>query len=87
MRQGVLHDLFRTYVPADSVEEQWDIRRGNGAGRRYYQLKLPIGEWLKAEPNLSDDDIPPHPRGGDRSYADKVDGWSAPPPSTTSSAT
>ena len=25
MRQGVIAEIFRTYVPADSVEEQWDL--------------------------------------------------------------
>jgi preprotein translocase subunit SecA len=25
MREGVLHDTFRLHVPADSVEEQWDL--------------------------------------------------------------
>ncbi|MDP1653016.1 MAG: preprotein translocase subunit SecA [Rhodocyclaceae bacterium] len=57
MRQGVMHDVFRTYVPADSVEEQWDIAGAETALAAEYQLTLPIGEWLKAEPNLSDDDI------------------------------
>ena len=57
MRQGVLHDAFRTHVPADSVEEQWDIPGAEAALAAEYQLPLPIGEWLKAEPNLSDDDI------------------------------
>ncbi len=57
MRQGVLHDAFRTYVPADSVEEQWDIPGAEAALAAEYQLALPIGEWLRSEPNLSDDDI------------------------------
>ena len=57
MRQGVLHDAFRTHVPADSVEEQWDIPGAEAALAAEYQLPLPIGEWLKAEPNLSDADI------------------------------
>ncbi len=57
MRQGVLHDAFRTYVPAESVEEQWDIPGAEAVLAAEYQLPLPIGEWLKAEPNLTDDDI------------------------------
>ncbi|HNQ58760.1 MAG TPA: preprotein translocase subunit SecA, partial [Candidatus Desulfobacillus denitrificans] len=57
MRQGVLHDAFRIHVPADSVEEQWDIPGAEAVLAAEYQLPLPIGEWLKAEPNLTDDDI------------------------------
>jgi preprotein translocase subunit SecA len=34
MRQGQIHDTFRLHIPAESVEEQWDRRAGNGAGRR-----------------------------------------------------
>jgi preprotein translocase subunit SecA len=57
MRQGVLHDTFRAYVPADSVEEQWDIAGLEAALAAEYHLHLPIGAWLKAEPNLTDEDI------------------------------
>ncbi|MFZ5465226.1 MAG: preprotein translocase subunit SecA, partial [Pseudomonadota bacterium] len=57
MRQGVLHDTFRTYVPADSVEEQWDIPGLERALASEFQLQLPVGDWLKAEPNLTDDEI------------------------------
>jgi preprotein translocase subunit SecA len=57
MRQGVLRDTFRTYVPADSVEEQWDIPGLERALASEFQLQLPVGDWLKAEPNLTDDEI------------------------------
>ena len=74
MRQGVLHDTFRTYVPADSVEEQWDIPGAEAALTTEYQLPLPIGEWLKTEPNLSDDDIVSRIiEEADRIYAAKVE--------------
>ncbi|QDF96012.1 preprotein translocase subunit SecA [Azoarcus sp. DD4] len=57
MRQGVLNDLFRTYVPVDSVEDQWDIAGLEQALAADYLLKLPVGEWVKAEPNLDDEAI------------------------------
>ncbi|WP_374482697.1 preprotein translocase subunit SecA [Zoogloea sp.] len=73
MREGVLHDLFRIYVPADSVEEQWDIPALELALESEYQLKLPIGEWVKAEPNLADEDILQRVlEAGAQAYADKV---------------
>jgi preprotein translocase subunit SecA len=57
MRQGLVHDTFRLYVPVESVEEQWDITGLDAALAAELQLKLPIGEWLKAEPNLTADDM------------------------------
>ena len=57
MRQGVLYDTFRTYVPEESVEEQWEIPQLELALASEYQLKLPVGEWITAEPNLDDDSI------------------------------
>jgi len=57
MRQEVLHQLFRAHVPADSVEEQWDIAGLEAALAAEYQLRLPIGEWLRSEPTLGDEEI------------------------------
>ena len=57
MREGVLHDLFRIYVPVDSVEEQWDIPALEQALESEYQVRVPVGEWVKADAGLSDDDI------------------------------
>jgi preprotein translocase subunit SecA len=55
MREGVLMDTFRTYVPADSVEEQWDTNALEMALAAEFQLKLPVSQWLKEEPNVDDD--------------------------------
>ena len=57
MRQGMLHDTYRLYVPAESVEEQWEIPAMETALAGDWQLKLPVSEWLKAEPELGDDDL------------------------------
>ncbi|THF61179.1 preprotein translocase subunit SecA [Pseudothauera rhizosphaerae] len=57
MRQGVLHDAFRIHVPQDSVEDQWDVPGLEQALAADYLLKLPVAEWLKAEPSLDDEAI------------------------------
>jgi preprotein translocase subunit SecA len=57
MRQGVLHDTFRIYVPAESVEEQWDLPALEKSLAAELQVHLPIPEWFKNEPNLGDDDM------------------------------
>jgi preprotein translocase subunit SecA len=72
MRQGLVHDTFRIYVPAESVEEQWDIAGLETALAADLQLKLPVGEWLKAETTLTDDDILKRIlEAADSTYADK----------------
>jgi preprotein translocase subunit SecA len=57
MRQGLVHDTFRIYVPAESVEEQWDLSGLESALAAELQLKLPVAEWVKAEPQIDDTEI------------------------------
>jgi preprotein translocase subunit SecA len=55
LRAGVITDLFRTFVPEESVEEQWDVKGLEGALKAELNLTLPIGKWLEQEPELGDD--------------------------------
>ncbi|HEX8962237.1 MAG TPA: preprotein translocase subunit SecA [Rhodocyclaceae bacterium] len=74
MRQGVIHDSFRLQVPAESVEEQWDIPALEASLAAEFQLKLPVAQWLAAEPNLDEQDILRRILdAGDAAYAAKVD--------------
>jgi preprotein translocase subunit SecA len=57
MRQGVIHDLFREYVPAESVEEQWNLGGLEVALAAEITLKLPVAQWVQDDPKLSDDDV------------------------------
>ncbi|HPU81232.1 SEC-C metal-binding domain-containing protein, partial [Accumulibacter sp.] len=57
MREGVLHDAFRLHVPAESVEEQWDLPGLEKTLASDLQLQLPIVEWSKDEPSLRDEAI------------------------------
>jgi preprotein translocase subunit SecA len=52
LRAGVLGDLFRLYVPEESVEEQWDIAGLENALKAELQLGLPLRAWLEKEPEL-----------------------------------
>ncbi len=73
MRHGVLTDAFRVHVPVDSVEDQWDIAAAEAALAADFQLRLPLAEWLKAEPNLDDDVILQRVlAAADEAYAAKV---------------
>ena len=53
MRHEVLKDIFRLYVPEESVEEQWDIPALERALADLL-LSIPVGEWIKAEPAIDD---------------------------------
>jgi len=55
LRAGVIADLFRTYVPAESVEEQWDIKGLDNALRAELNLTLPVAAWIEQDPDLGDD--------------------------------
>jgi preprotein translocase subunit SecA len=73
MRQGQIHDTFRLYIPAESVEEQWDVGGLETSLAAELHLKLPVGEWIKAEPQLGDDDILKRLLdAGDAAYAEKI---------------
>jgi len=54
MRHEVLSNVFRLYVPAESVEEQWDIPALERALAADLLLPVPVGEWIKAEPAIDD---------------------------------
>jgi preprotein translocase subunit SecA len=55
LRAGVLGDLFRSHVPEESVEEQWDIAGLERSLKAEFNLELPLKGWLEAEPELHDD--------------------------------
>ncbi|MDB5839722.1 MAG: secA [Herminiimonas sp.] len=46
LRHGVFNDLFRTYVPEESVEEQWDIKGLQAALAAEWQLDVPLVSML-----------------------------------------
>jgi preprotein translocase subunit SecA len=54
MIRGEIDATVKRHVPPDSVEEQWDIPGLESTLASEYQLTAPVGEWLKAEPELDD---------------------------------
>src|SRR6266850_2409429 len=57
LRAGVLYDMFRMYVPDESVEEQWDIAGLEAALKAEFNLELPLRRWLESEPELQDETL------------------------------
>ncbi len=73
LRHGVFTDLFRTYVPAESMEEQWDIKSLEAALANEWQLDVPLSTMLMAEPNLTDEELLDRVlRAADESYDAKT---------------
>ncbi len=55
MIRGEMDAVVRRHVPAESIEEQWDIPALEATLASEFQLKAPVDEWLKAEPELDDE--------------------------------
>ncbi len=57
LRAGVIADIFRQFVPEESVEEQWDMAGLETALKAELHLELPLRGWLEAEPELDDEGL------------------------------
>ncbi|WP_151448560.1 preprotein translocase subunit SecA [Lacisediminimonas profundi] len=57
LRDGVFTDLFREHVPADAIEEQWDIAGLDSVLANEWQMSISLAAILQAEPDLSDDEL------------------------------
>jgi preprotein translocase subunit SecA len=55
LRAGVIADMFRVYVPPESVEEQWDMPGLEAALKSELGLELPVRAWLEKEAELNED--------------------------------
>ena len=73
LRAGVIADLFRIYVPEESVEEQWDIAGLETALKADLALELPLRGWLDKEPDLTEEILVERIAAkADAAYATKV---------------
>jgi preprotein translocase subunit SecA len=57
LRQGVFADVFRSYVPEQSMEEQWDLAGLDAVLRDEWQLDFSVTKALEAEPNATDEEL------------------------------
>ena len=57
MRDDCLTDVVRQYVPAESVEEQWDIPALEKTLNEEWQLNLPLQQEVQAAEAITDDEI------------------------------
>jgi len=57
LREGCFTDLVRQFVPAESVEEQWDLASLEKAMADEWQLNVALREKVQASNAITDDDI------------------------------
>ncbi len=57
LRKSTMTEVVRTWVPAESVEEQWDLPALEKALREEWQLELPLAAEVEKASSISDDEI------------------------------
>ncbi|MGN0917954.1 MAG: preprotein translocase subunit SecA, partial [Oxalobacter sp.] len=59
LRHGTFTDLFRSYIPEESIEEQWDITGLEKELKNIWQLEMPVpmGKMLEDNKAMTDDDL------------------------------
>ncbi|APW36938.1 preprotein translocase subunit SecA [Rhodoferax koreense] len=57
LREGCMTDLVRQYVPADSVEEQWDTAGLEKVLAEEWQLELPLTKEVESATAITDEDL------------------------------
>ena len=57
LREGCFTDLVRQYVPAESVEEQWDLASLEKLLAEEWLLDLPLSEKVQAASAITDEEI------------------------------
>ena len=57
LRRSAMTDVVRTYVPAESLEEQWDLPTLEKTLREEWQLEVPLAQAVEGSDSITDEDI------------------------------
>ena len=57
LRRSTMADVVRTYAPAESLEEQWDLDGLQKVLREEWQLELPLKAEVEASDSITDEDL------------------------------
>ena len=57
LRDGAMTDLVQQYVPAESVEEQWDLPALEKALREEWAIELPLVDWVAKADAVEAEDV------------------------------
>ena len=74
LREGTMTDVVRTFVPAESVEEQWDLPALEKVLREEWQLELPLVAEVEKSASITDDEVVDKVvKAADASFGDKLE--------------
>jgi len=74
LRASTLTDVVRTFVPAESVEEQWDLDALEKTLRDEWQLEVPLKAKVEQSTAIADDDIVEFTvKAGNEAFAEKLE--------------
>jgi preprotein translocase subunit SecA len=74
LRHGTLEEVVRAYVPAESVEEQWDLEGLQKALQNDWRLSIDLKAMVDSNHELDDNDIAQAVvQAAHKAYADKVE--------------
>ncbi len=57
MRLDVINNLVDTYMPPNSMEEEWDLATMENVLRADFNFQAPVAQWLKDDNSLENEDI------------------------------
>jgi preprotein translocase subunit SecA len=73
LRKSAMEDVVRTYIPAESLEEQWDVDGLEKTLRDEWQLDLPLKAEIEKAESMTDEEIVEKVQAAaDRMFADKL---------------
>jgi preprotein translocase subunit SecA len=73
MRADVVNSFLGQHIPAGSLEEQWDVPGAERTLEAELQLKVPLQQWLKDEPEMEEQELRRRATDAARSrYQEKV---------------
>ncbi len=73
LREGCFHDLARRYVPAETVEEQWELAALEKVLADEWHLELPLTKTVESATAITDEEIVEKVvHAANDAYADKV---------------
>ncbi len=74
LRRGTLTDLVREHVPAESLEEQWDLPGLEKALKEEFHVEVRLAELVEQSESITDEDILERViAAGDQHFKSKVD--------------
>ncbi len=57
LREDVVYELFSSYIPPDSLDEQWDVAGLTQSLEENYDLHYPLQQWLDEDDSLHEETL------------------------------